>query len=684
MFFFLGEVELENVPLRKDALRGLGLPLQALSGSIGKIKLQIPVRQFRTAPWRIVIEQIYVIVGPKNLNDWDDEKEKQSDLDYKLSQLDAAEAKWRAHIETSAENVYSSSYSSWMSYGTGLATNILENLQLKINDVHIRYEDEITIPNYKFACGITIESLTAQTCDMNWIPSSTSSWNQEISYKLVELKSFSIYWDRLTRDKTCSDLSIPELVAMLQKINADKPSNRFIINPISAQARVKRDRSLVPLRTRSRPRLSCEVSVSQINISLSNFQFTQMVECLHGLQSVNKLQMYRVLRPSSQVSGNVKGWWKYAAKCHGFVYETYEEKWTKAKENIRYIKLYAKLLANPNENLTPEDKIFKAKIEKSRDLYELRILREVCFLQFVPSDLTLKGENADAQGKSMLYRWFPQWWGWYGSSTPSSGNELLPIDLASVNSIEDDILNALEDSVENNSLLKRDAVFGKFDFSLVSGQVFILTENYLTAELKTMIEMHFDNLNLNIETRPRSSSHLVGLSLGSVCVKDLITPNTEFPDLIKPQQKEEQPQTFGWFPNFRGKKDSTAQDNTGDNEPWFQLQYEKKPLTYNTDYRLAIKTKSLDVVYNMAVLKWFIDFFADPLQNVNARQKIEEMKLSTKMKLIRNWRSILEGDAVSIFCSLIFKCLLKNIAKSLFKGSIVGSSVLRLVELHLH
>ncbi len=49
---FSGEVELENPPLRRDALRNLGLPLQALSGTVGKIKLQIPVRQFRTAPPR--------------------------------------------------------------------------------------------------------------------------------------------------------------------------------------------------------------------------------------------------------------------------------------------------------------------------------------------------------------------------------------------------------------------------------------------------------------------------------------------------------------------------------------------------------------------------------------------------------------------------------------------------------
>lgn len=66
---FSGEVELENLPLRKDALRNLGLPLQALKGTVGRIKLQIPVRQFRTAPWCIIVEDVYVVIGPINLDE---------------------------------------------------------------------------------------------------------------------------------------------------------------------------------------------------------------------------------------------------------------------------------------------------------------------------------------------------------------------------------------------------------------------------------------------------------------------------------------------------------------------------------------------------------------------------------------------------------------------------------------
>lgn len=79
---------------------------------------------------------------------YDNETEEQAILEYKLSRLDALEARWRADIEHDP-GYYASSYSSWLNYGTSLVTNIIENLQLNIKDVHIRYEDGITLSDGK-------------------------------------------------------------------------------------------------------------------------------------------------------------------------------------------------------------------------------------------------------------------------------------------------------------------------------------------------------------------------------------------------------------------------------------------------------------------------------------------------------------------------------------------------------
>lgn len=53
--------------------------------------------------------------------------------DYKLSQLDAIEARWRSETDhTQDSSYYASSYSSWIGMSMNFAANIIENLQVFI------------------------------------------------------------------------------------------------------------------------------------------------------------------------------------------------------------------------------------------------------------------------------------------------------------------------------------------------------------------------------------------------------------------------------------------------------------------------------------------------------------------------------------------------------------------------
>lgn len=305
------------------------------------------------------------------------------------------------------------------------------------------------------------------------------------------------------------------------------------------------------------------------------------------------------------------------------------------------------------------------------------------------------GQVEANQGRSMLVQWFPQWCGWYkttpstgtapsstpptSSATPSdsttpstpllSPSHQLPPTSSSSSSLlllttepakdqtqlEDEILNALAGSVENNSLLKRDAVFGKFNFILKKGTLDVCTGSAAQIPLnqvvasKLMLQLQFENLLLTIESRPRSASHFVGLSLGSIFVKDHITVDSEFPDLIRPQLKDEPAAPLVSHSRLQrvsrfGMGTTPPVPPVAAAEPLFQMNYERKPLTYNTDYRLQIKSQSLDIVYNVDAINWIVDFVMKPHQVMSARRKIEAMKNKTKMELIKSWEQVLEGD----------------------------------------
>lgn len=532
-----------------------------------------------------------------------------------------------------------------MSFGTSLITNIVENLQLHIKDVHIRYEDAITFPENPFCCGLNIDSLTAQSCDINWTPGFTSNWTQnDATFKLVELNSLSFFLNRLKDEEDfLSKCDSTELREKFEKII--KESNyEYIIKPVSAQAKLKRDRSETPLRTRNRPRLTCNLNWNEISLSLNETQYKAIVNGLNGLDDIARFTRYRLLQPKHNVKDNVREWWLYAARCHGFL--KHKDPFLLAKNNIRYIKICKRLIANPNEPLSSDDKEFKESIEKERNVDDLRELREICMF-LLPHPTEIKPENNN-QGRSMLLHWFPQWMGWYGNSsnTPSSTNSSPPSSTSATPAVEqattfeDELLNALSDTAESNSILKRDAVFGKFQFLLKKGTLNVFKETFDESKQNEAVQFHFEELIINIESRPRSGSHFLSLTLGSILVKDFLTLHTEFPDLIKPQSRDElllktKLQRSRLSLNL-------APPLIEDNEPLFVLEYEHRPLNYNTDYRLLIKSRSLDIVYNTDVLSWIVDFLSKPhLQK--ARIKLEAMKHKTKMELKKNWNDMIEG-----------------------------------------
>lgn len=90
------------------------------------------------------------------------------------------------------------------------------------------------------------------------------------------------------------------------------------------------------------------------------------------------------------------------------------------------------------------------------------------------SSVTLSHPNVTSSkstGYGMLVNWFPTWMGWYSSNN----NELTTTTSPEASQLEGEILQALADSAENNTIFKRDAVFGKFNFCLKTGTVHLCT-----------------------------------------------------------------------------------------------------------------------------------------------------------------------------------------------------------------
>ena len=51
-----------------------------------------------------------------------------------------------------------------------LTTKIVDNLQVSIKNIHLRFEDNVSDPGHPFAAGITLKELSAVSTDGEWNP----------------------------------------------------------------------------------------------------------------------------------------------------------------------------------------------------------------------------------------------------------------------------------------------------------------------------------------------------------------------------------------------------------------------------------------------------------------------------------------------------------------------------------
>lgn len=129
----------------------LDLPIDVKIGTIGKINLQIPWSGLYTQPVLVHIEDVLILVGPAISNsNFDPERERRLTRAAKRKILQDLEAE--SEILKGPQNFFGS-----------LFTAIVNNLQIYVRNVHVRYEDSISSKDGPLACGVCLQSLSMET-----------------------------------------------------------------------------------------------------------------------------------------------------------------------------------------------------------------------------------------------------------------------------------------------------------------------------------------------------------------------------------------------------------------------------------------------------------------------------------------------------------------------------------------
>ncbi|XP_072607263.1 intermembrane lipid transfer protein VPS13D isoform X2 [Vulpes vulpes] len=669
-----GAVELENLPLKKDALKELELPFEVKAGLIGKVTLQIPFYRPHVDPWVISISSLHLIGAPEKLEDFDDEKEKLLERERKKALLQALEDRWKNERQRKGESY-------WYSVTASVVTRIVENIELKIQDVHLRFEDGITNPSHPFAFGICIKNVSMQNAVNEPV-------QKLMRKKQLDVAEFSVYWDV---DCTfLGDLPQVELQEAMDK-SMESRDHHYILEPVCASALLKRNCSKEPLRSRHAPRIECDIHLETIPLKLSQLQYRQMMAFLKELERKERQSRFRRWKPRVAVSENCREWWYFALNAN--LNEIREERkrctWDfllhRARDAVSYTdKYFSKLKGGL---LPADDREEMRRIEEEQSFEELKILRELVHERFHKQEElaeSLREPQFDSPGDSpgdpetsggsgmlqYLQSWFPGWGGWYGQQTP----EGRPVEGLSAEQPEqwtpEEILGTEEffDPTTDASCLsaytKRDLVFARLHLRLQRGSVTLLRQEQGTPQMEesAFLQLELSDVKLSAESLPRRNSSLLSVRLGGLFLRDLATEGTVFPLLVFPNAQKEVgrvSQSFGLQTTSTDRSDHNPAADPDD--PVFEMLYERNPVHSHFERRLNVSTRPLNIIYNPQAIKKVADFFYKGKVHTSgfgyqselelrvaeaARRQYNKLKMQTKAEIRQTLDRLLVGDFI--------------------------------------
>ena len=181
-----GEFEMSNLKIKPEIFTNMNLPyFELVHGYVGKMKISLSLPRFYLYPIKVEIDKVFFHAKQKKLETIQKKTEIENMEQYKKNQLQSQE-----ELENEINNLQSEGQ-------PGMMSQIINNLEIIINDICVRFDDDLSYDLIPFSLGILLKNIHINTVDKNFqiakngetIPFS------EINYKIVEMSNLSIYLD---------------------------------------------------------------------------------------------------------------------------------------------------------------------------------------------------------------------------------------------------------------------------------------------------------------------------------------------------------------------------------------------------------------------------------------------------------------------------------------------------------
>uniref|UniRef100_A0A8D3E8C8 Vacuolar protein sorting 13 homolog A n=1 Tax=Scophthalmus maximus TaxID=52904 RepID=A0A8D3E8C8_SCOMX len=252
-----GDAVLTNLEIKENALSELDIPFKVRAGHIGRLELKIPWKNLYTQSVEATLDGVYLLIVPTASIKYDAVKEEKQLQEARQRELHRIEETKQKAAEQENPNLEKQD-----TFVEKLVTQVIKNVQVKISNIHVRYEDDVSIQ------ADLLYSYTALIASC--FPSS----------QLVQLDSLFAYWN----------------VNSILFSNHSADEALVIFRPISADAKLRMNpRSDVDF---SSPRLDLMVNLSEVAIELNRPQYISILELLGSVDLMSRNLPYRKYRPA--------------------------------------------------------------------------------------------------------------------------------------------------------------------------------------------------------------------------------------------------------------------------------------------------------------------------------------------------------------------------------------------------
>ncbi|XP_040825491.1 vacuolar protein sorting-associated protein 13C isoform X2 [Ochotona curzoniae] len=591
-----GNVALDNLQIKENALSELDVPFKVKAGQIDKLTLKIPWKNLYGEAVVATLEGLYLLIVPGASIKYDAEKEEKSLQDIKQRELSRIEEALQKAAEKDKPKDAKKD-----TFFEKLATQVIKNVQVKITDIHIKYEDDVTDPKRPLSFGVTLGELSLLTTNEHWTPCILNE-EAKIIYKLTRLDSLSAYWNvncsmsyQRSREQILDQLKREILTS--RNISAN---HQYIFQPLSASAKLfMNPYAENELKT---PKLDANIEVQNIAIELTKPQYLSMIDLLESVDYMVRNAPYRKYKPYLPLHTNSRQWWKYAIdsvlEVHIRRY-TQMWSWSNIKKHRQVLKSYktaykAKLMQT---KVSEEVQKQIQDLEKSLDVFNIILARQQAQVEVIRSGQKLRKKSADPGEKRG--GWFSGFWG-KKESKKKDEESLIPetIDDLMTPEEKDKLFTAIGYSESTHNLtLPKQYVAHIMTLKLVSTSVTI-RENRNIPEL---LKIQIIGLGTQVSQRPGAQALRVEAKLEHWYITGLKQQNI-VPSLVA---------------------------SIGDtSSSLLEIKFETNPENSSADQTLIVQSQPVEVIYDAKTINAVVEFFQS-----NKGLDLEQITSATLMKL---------------------------------------------------